>query len=256
MTFSYYTILTISYLVALGVWWLLSKKYSDTLIHTETVPAKKPWIQTGLVLLCAVATVLIGRLYASGYLFPDFKIGTLRVGESLNQVLIYSPFPLYVLITKQSLSSVWLPSHNWKMRLLLGLALSLVALVSFVLLSDKKSLWEVLRNVYHVQNTHHAVQIFFEDFAIALLLSRLSAALTAKYFGWAILVVAILFPLGHLPGNLDAGIPLLQALASLSIDAALVFTVGIALYKSKDFLWFFPIHFAMDMMQFHSGLTI
>jgi hypothetical protein len=100
------------------------------------------------------------------------------------------------------------------------------------------------------------VQIFLEDFAIALLLSRLSAALGPKYFIGAIVAVSILFPLGHLPSNLEAGVPILQALANLAVDGILVFVIGLFLYRSKDFLWLFPIHFAMDMMQFYSGITL
>jgi hypothetical protein len=38
------------------------------------------------------------------------------------------------------------------------------------------------------------------------------------------------------------------------IDGALVSGAVFVLQKSKDIVWFWRVHFAMDMMQFHSGL--
>lgn len=256
MNLTYYQILSLSYLTALGLWWMLTKKYPETFLLKPQDEIKKPWVQVVLLLVCGMATVGIGRLYTMGYLFPDVRWGLWRVGESVNQMLIFSPFPLFLGVSKQSLGSAWLSGHRALYRFGAGFFLGLAALVVFALLAGRNSLVDVIGNVYHPQNLHYGVQIFFEDFAIALLLSRLAAAITHKYFGWAVLAVALLFPLGHLPANLDGGTPLMLALTNLSLDALLVFGVGMALYRSKDFLWLFPIHFAMDMMQFYSGLQI
>jgi hypothetical protein len=256
MNLTYYQILTRSYLVAISLWWVFSKMFPEAFVAKEEYSIKRPLVQVGITLFCVVVVIIIGRIYASGYLFPDFTFGSFRVGETLNQMLIYCPFPLFLIISKQTLSSAWLPTKKFAPRFLLGIGLSMVALVVFVLLSNKKSISVVAPSVFNIQNTHHLVQVFLEDLAIALLLSRLSASLKPNYFVGAIVAVSVLFPLAHLPNNLQTGAPMWQVLTSLAMDGVLVFVIGLVLYKFRDFLWFFPVHFAMDMMQFYSGLDL
>ena len=256
MNLTYYNVLAPSYLVSIAVWLFLSRKFPDTFLVKDVRIIKWPRLQICALLLCSIAVIFIGRAYTNDYLVSDFTIGSLQIGESINQVLIYSPFPLFLILSKQSLSSGWLPTSKIAERFAAGMCLSLVSLIIFVVLSSKKPISNVIYNVFHIQNTHHLVQVFLEDFSIALLLSRLSSALKPKYFVAAIITVSILFTSGHLPNNLETGVPILDILTGLTMDAILVLVVGIALYKSRDFLWFFPIHFAMDMMQFYSGLKL
>jgi hypothetical protein len=251
---NYYFILTCSYAVSMLVWWLISAQYKTIFIF-ENKELRRPWLQIGGIILVSVATILIGRLYVAGYLVPNLTIGSLDAGACLNQLIIYSPFPAFIVITKQSIASAWFPKRNWGLRAGVGFLLGVLSVFIFNLLGGEKDLGLVLRNVYHLKNTPHLIQVFMEDFAIALLLSRLSAALGAKYFVVALASVGILFSLGHVPANLEAGMKVYEIIFNRTIDAALVTGVGILLYRSKDFLWLWPIHFAMDMMQYYSGLN-
>lgn len=251
--FTYYFVLIASYGVALLGWWLASSKFPSLLVNQPQNKIQKPWLQVVGVIVAGIITILIGRLYSLGFLLPKLNIDDLNISESINQLLIFIPFFIFLLITKQSWASAWLPFKSWYYRLGAGIILSIMAILVFVVLSQKRSLGDVISNVYHIKNTHYLVQIFMEDFAIALLLSRLATALGSKFFIWALMIVGVIFAGGHIPNNLeDFGVTF--SLISLSLDAGLLIFAGVLLYRSRDFLWIWPIHFAMDMMQFYSGL--
>ncbi|MFZ6013162.1 MAG: type II CAAX prenyl endopeptidase Rce1 family protein [Bacteroidota bacterium] len=253
---NYYYLLTTSYLTALLIWWVVQKTLKGIWDKTLAVKFQRPWLEVALVMLAAVATVLIGQLYSSKFLLPPFKLGVIRVSECFNQLLIFSPFVFYMIVRKQGLATGWLSREKAGARFLAGVMLGAVAIGVFVMLSRQRNYFTVLADVFHVRNVHYAVQIFIEDLAIALLLARLSDALGRKGFIYAVLVVAFLFSIGHLPAKLEDGVPLVQGLVDVLLDMALVALVALFLYRSKDILWFFPIHFAMDMMQFYSGVEL
>ncbi len=254
---NYYYVLSASYGSALLLWWMIQRFILPIWNRQEgPVSSKNPWAQVGWVLLAAVLTILIGRVYSAGYLVPEFTIGTVRVAESCNQLLIYSPFVLYLVFWKQPLSTAWIPTSKIGVRLIIGLLLGIMAAGIFVLLSHRRDVFSVFADVYHPKNIHHAIQVFLEDFAIALLLSRLLVAMGPRRFIIAVLIVSFLFSFGHLPAALEQGQTLLSAMVQALLDMAVVFGIAFFLQKSRDILWFWPIHFAMDMMQFYSGLLI
>lgn len=93
-----------------------------------------------------------------------------------------------------------------------------------------------------------------EDFAIAVLLCRLGAALPRAAL--APLIVAALFSLGHLPALLQQGAGG-REVAFLVADFALAFGALRVVQASRDITWFFFIHYSLDMMQFQrvSGVS-
>jgi hypothetical protein len=252
--FHYYLILATSYGTALILWYIILSRRKK-LNNLKTFELSKPWLQVAGVLLSAILTILIGRLYVNGYLVPALKIGALNVSECINQILIYLPFPIFLLATRQTLNSAWLSTNDGIQRIAIGIGLSIIAVMVFVSMSQQRKVLDVILDVYHLKNTQHLIQVFMEDFAIALLLSRLAGALGKKYFIVAISAVGLLFSLGHIPNNLNEGINLTSLFLNRFIDAGLLIGVCLLLNKSKDFLWLWPIHFAMDMMQYYSGIS-
>lgn len=256
MHLTYYQILSVCYGLALFLWWFASTKFHSRLGHESGQHIKKAWLKTSIVFLCSIFTILIGRLYSAGLLLPSLDWISIPLIESINQLLIYSPFLLFFVFSNDNQAAAWIPKQNWVYRLFVGCMIASITISVFIILAGTRPMGAVFLDVWNFKNLHYLTQVFFEDFAISLFLARLSTALGKKYFLIAILAVAILFPLGHLPSNLEAGVPLTKAFLNLLIDCLLVFGVGFMLYREKDFLWFFPIHFAMDMMQFYSGLVI
>ena len=90
------------------------------------------------------------------------------------------------------------------------------------------------------------MQVFAEDFAISVCLFRLMAWIGAKR---AILLISLLFAASHIPAMLYNGVAL-GDFTGLLFDALLGFFALTVVSKSKNFLWFWMIHYAMDMTQF------
>lgn len=67
----------------------------------------------------------IDQLYLRGMLFTSN--GNNYV-DALNQVLIFSPTILLVLIRKQSMHSIWLPKSNILTRIILGFSMGIISL--------------------------------------------------------------------------------------------------------------------------------
>lgn len=252
MNIHYYQILGISYGLALMLWW----GYSIILINNnQSIPSiRKPWLKAGIVVGCGVLTISFGQLYVNNFLIPDYRIGSFQLGECINQIIIYSPFLLYFPITGERLDTAWLPAKVWKSQIVVGMIIACIALIAFCLMAKSQPLDRVFRNVFHIQNAHHSIQIFLEDLAISMFLARLSVGMGKKFTILSILIVSFLFALGHFPANLESGKPIIEIGTSLLMDWALVFLVCLTLIRFRSFIWFFPIHFTMDMMQFYSGI--
>ena len=92
------------------------------------------------------------------------------------------------------------------------------------------------------------MQVLLEDMAIAILFIRFRAAIGGKA---AVVLVAALFAAGHIPALLSGGAPLSE-LMSLFLDTGIAIAVLAVVQRSSDVLWFWCVHFAMDMMQFYA----
>ena len=213
-----------------------------------------PWRETLWVLIAALLTIGIGQLYTHQMLLPEGSVTQSPIAGSVNQIIIFSPFFLLLLVRRQPLSTAWLPGNSIVMRLLIGLALALCSIITFLLIRQPQTpLRDVLWNVYNLKNVGYAVQIFFEDVAIAMLFVRLQSAIGEKWFLAIVLSVAFLFSASHYPLHLSDGLSFLAATREVIINAVLVSAVIYVVQRSQDILWFWSIHFAMDMMQFYGG---
>lgn len=212
------------------------------------------WRETFYAFLAALATVAVGQLEAAGKLLPEISAVKTPFLNLANQVIIFSPFLLLLLIRRQPLLTAWLPWRHAGWRFLMGAALSLGAIVVFFAARRPAvSFGDLLARVYHPQNIGYAGQIFLEDFAIAVLFVRLRAALREKRFLLSVLAVALLFSAAHYPQHLRDGLSVAGATRMVLMDGLLVSAIVYVLQRSNDILWFWPIHFAMDMMQFYAG---
>jgi hypothetical protein len=98
---------------------------------------------------------------------------------------------------------MWLPSNRVWQRVLVGLILSLIAMLAFVNLRAGAGKWiDVVRDVYHPKNLGNLVQVLCEDVAIAIVFVRMRAAIGLL---WSILVVGVLFAAAHIPAMLSTG---------------------------------------------------
>ncbi len=254
MSTSYYLGLWLAYAVAMLGWWLLRLYFPHLWTSEISYQFQHPWRDTGFALLAVLATVAIGQLAAQGRLLPEVSAVKTPLPDLGNQIIIFSPFLVLLLIRRQPLRTAWLPARHAAWRLLAGVVLALCAIGVFVVVRRPEvSPWVLLTRVYHPQNTGYAGQIFLEEFAIAVLFVRLRAALGERRSLLAVVAVAFLFSAAHYPQHLRDGLSTLGATRMVVMNGLLVLALVYVLQRSNDILWFWPIHFATDMMQFYAG---
>lgn len=249
METSYYQALFLGYLVAM-VGWLAINRMVPSLWPACPYPSfTKPRKEVGWALLACLGIIAIGQLYQAGIRLP--RSGPLGpVFDSINHLIIFSPVFLLLYLRKHSLSTAWLNTNGIWLRTIVGFGLALVAILVFTLLKSDGDGWFLLiQRVYHYQNLSHLTQVLCEDVTIAVLFTRIRSAVGLR---GAIILVASLFALGHIPAMLTAGVSL-SGFGSLILDTLLGVGVIFVVQKSADILWFWMIHFAMDMMQFSAS---
>jgi len=211
---------------------------------------KRPWTDLGLVFLAVIAVIGVGQLYTAGYLLPTSgELGPWA--EAVNQLLIFSPIPLLILLRRQPLSTALLPVKRLPARVAAGVGLALLAGVAYSAVARDFSLipGAVADEAAAGRLPAHAVQVFMEDLAIAALLVRLAAAVRSEWAAGAL--VAVLFAASHVPAMLSDGGGLAAGdVLRLALDVGIGLIVMVGLLKSRDLLWLYPTHLLLDVAQF------
>lgn len=231
------------YAAAIAAIYLLQVLLKPNFLSNPSPQFAKPWFEFALALGAAVLIVGIGQLYNAKLLLQSGS----QVNEALNQLIIFSPMLILLLVRGQPLRSAYLSPRAAIPGLALGVALAFVALFAYVAARGiPQSYPSLLATVFDPKLAHNAVQVFLEDVAVAALLSRL--ALAAGNIG-VVAVVAALFAAAHAPTMIANGAGP-DELTTLVYDTALgVFALG-AVLVTRSIWWFFPLHFVMDMSQF------
>lgn len=218
--------------------WVWPSKPCERLAH--------PWRELGIALLAALLIPALGLLWSHGVRLPEQ--GALGpVCGALNQVLIFSPILLVPVLRRQPWTSAWLPRRYLATRLLAGLVLSTLALAAYSWLrAGAPTPPALLTKVWRYDHLDEMAQVLLEDLAVAILFVRLSSAMGSRA---ATVLVACLFAAGHLPAMVSQGATWPE-LAALLGDAALCVAVLLVLQRSRDVVWFWCLHFALDMTQF------
>jgi hypothetical protein len=245
---SEYSALLAGYITALACWLLIARLSPSLWPSPPRAVFQHPWREVGWALLSVLVVLGVGQLYTAKLLFPTTGRGGVPL-ETLNQVLIFLPLPLLLVVRRQPLSTAWLPTTRVWLRLFTGLGLGLISILVYTLSRAGSDSWlAVISRTYHPGNLPHLAQVFLEDMGIAILFVRLGSAL-----GWrrTVLIVAALFSLAHVPAMLSGG-GTVGSLGHLVLDVGLAVGILCVLQRSGDIWWFWMVHFAMDMMQFYS----
>lgn len=246
MEFSHYQAIFLAYGVAMVGWLTINRLIPDLWPACSAPNFGRPWKEVGWAVVACLGIIAIGQLYQAGIHLP--RSGSFgQVFESINQIIIFSPVFLLLYLRKQSLSTAWIGPKNVLLRIGIGFGLALIAILIFTWFKSGSNGWfSVVQGVYHYQNLSHLIQVFCEDVTIAVLFVRIRSAIGLR---GSIVLVAALFALGHVPAMVSTGVSF-RELSSLLLDTLLGAGVIFVVQKSADILWFWIIHFAMDMMQF------
>lgn len=243
---THYPPLVAGYLVALAGW-LAAQRLFPTLWPAEPVPElARPWRELGIALLGAVAVLAVGQLWIRGIRLPEEgAAGPLLA--ALNQLFIFAPILLVPVLRRQPWTTAWLPLPRLPQRLLVGVGLASLAVTAYALLrAGADPPWAVAARIGRYDHLDEMVQVLLEDLTIAILFVRLAAAIGRR---WATVGVAVLFAAGHVPALLSAGAAPAE-LARLVLDAGLGVAVILVLQRSRDVVWFWCVHFCLDMTQY------
>lgn len=248
MQISHYHALLIGYGISLIGWLLAVRIFPSLWPQREALSFSQPWMEVLWAVVSVIGVLLVGQLYSRGWLLPDAGSFETLI-EACNQILIFSPILILLAVRRHPLSSAWLPLDKVWARLAIGLTLALIAILFFTLARTGSDSWlMVLPSVYHPKNFGLIVQVLLEDITIAVLFIRFRAVLGLQV---VIPLVAVLFAAGHVPALLVTGATL-SGLSSLILDAGLGIAILFIVQRSADIWWFWCVHFAMDMMQFHT----
>lgn len=206
---------------------------------------KRPVLEVVLAVLAVIAVIGVGQLYVRGWLLPDEG----EALQSLNQLLIFAPILLLALVRSQPARALFLPGGAAApVSLAVGFGLACLAILAYAAVRGLTGeLGAISAHIAQPSHISYAVQVLLEDLAIAVLLARLRAATGT---GWTIVIVAVLFQLAHIPAFLANGATI-ETLSSLFLDTAIGLAVFGAVLKSRNILWFWPIHAVLDLMQFY-----
>lgn len=242
----HYPTLVVAYLVGLGGW-LVAHRLAPRVWPREPVEGlARPWKEFWIALVGAMGVLAMGQLWMRGIRLPEQGAFGPVLG-AINQALIFAPILLVLVLRRQSLATAWLPRGRIATRLLVGLVLASVTVTAYSLLREGADPpWVLLGRIWRYEHFDKMVQVLLEDLAIAMLFVRLAGAIDRS---WATVIVACLFAAGHIPVMVSQGTTWFE-LSGLLRDAALGVAVILVLQRSRDVVWFWCIHFCLDMTQF------
>jgi hypothetical protein len=233
-------------MAGLGGWLVASRVMPQVWSQDPVEGFAHPWKEFGIALVGAVGILAIGQLWIRGIRLPEQGVLGPVLG-AINQVLIFTPILLVIVIRRQSWATAWLPRQRIAMRLLVGLVLATLAVATYSLLrAEADAPWVMLGRIWRYEHFDEMVQVFLEDLTIAILFVRLAGALGSR---WSTAIVALLFAAGHIPAMVSGGATWLEV-GGLLRDVGLGVAVILVLQRSRDVVWFWCIHFCLDMTQF------
>lgn len=237
--------IVLCYGIICGMWFLFDRLGWLWVITPIKAPVK-PWKEFLLAIVAAIAILGIGQLYSRGWLLPspEHKVGA-GISWMFNNVIIFSPIWLMVLLRKQSLNTVLISGQDVLKKITFGLVASLVGILVFIGLRNEWTRFpEILSHAASFKSLINFPAVFFENVALAFLFVRFRWAVGSK---WAIIIPAILFAIAHIPGSVAEGDSWEHILAFALLTSSLTVLILYTAYRSRDILWLGFVHYLVDV---------
>ncbi len=173
----HYPPLIAGYLVGLGGWLVANRFWPWIWPRESEKKFARPWMEFVFALIGAIGILATGQLWSRGIRLPER--GALGpVFGAINQVMIFAPILLVVLLRRQSWTTAWLPRRRILLRFSVGLVLASLAVTAYSLLrAGADAPWFLLCRIWRYENLDKMTQVFLEDLTIAILFVRWPAQL-------------------------------------------------------------------------------
>jgi hypothetical protein len=225
------------------LWLVLRTKFWP---EPEDLKTDRRWLDLGLALLAAVAVLAVGQLYRQGLLLevPDDS-GLAAPVWMLNNLIIYSPLFIVLALRRQSLATAFISPKGLWVKLGLGVAGALLAVLIFHLLRGEAALISVtLGQAFTLDSLSNFLAVFLEGVGLAFLYVRLRWVMG---YWPAALIPALLFAAAHVPGSLAEGDALMHIAAFFLFNTAFVVAILAFIARLQDVIWLSVVHYFMDV---------
>ncbi len=222
--------------------WLAALLYPRLIPAAAQFPVGKRWRQAGLFLLATAASFALAASVRRGLL----PVGTSVTAKLLVQIITAAPFLAFIAM-QRCRAVIMVPRKNILRSLAIGVVIAVLAIAAFCLSTDR---WGDLGLVAGTLVSMEAVTIVLRTLLRCLVVA---AFLSVVVGGWSIRVAlalaAVAISATQIPALLDEGFTLGWA-AMLVIHVALVTGLLSAINVTRNIVWFWPVFFALNVLQF------
>lgn len=236
--------LVIAYLLPCVIWLYINKKFPQWWYTNVAWESRHKCKDLLYVLLAVLGILMLGHFYRMGYLIPELK-GFEGIIWMINNVVIYSPLFVILIIQDQSMRSILISSRQIFSKITYGILASIVSLVVFTSLRDQTNLLlDIIGKALLFESLVNFPAVFFEGVAIAFVFIRFVGVLGKQT---AIIGPSLLFAIAHIPGGLAAGDSLFDIFTFFLVTCLLTMVLLYTALKSRDIIWLSIVHYFMDV---------
>ncbi len=243
---SFFLPLIAAYLAASAGWLLVARIKPFFAVAAKVPDFQKNFKDLGFAILAIIGIFLLGQAYRMELLLPTSgESWFYRAFWIIDNLIIYSPIFIVLLLRKHPLSTVFLsPTGLWK-KLITGAGLGVLSVIVFLLLRGELArIPDIAAGAVEAERLVSFVPVFLEGVAVAFLFVRLKWA-----FGLvtALVVPPVLFALAHVPGQIATGMSVMGMISFFFVNSGLVAAILYVVQRSRDVIWIGLVHYLMDI---------
>ncbi len=234
-----------AYLAACGGWLIYDRVGRGRVAEPPLPTSDRPVLDFLLTLAAAAGILLLGSVYRQGWLLPAGPTAAGRFGWMVDNLIIFSPIAAVLWMRRQGTDTIFLSSHRWFEKILLGLGLGVVSVSIYLgLRGEISELPQVLAASVAPDKLVDFLPVFLEGVAVAFGFVR---------FRWlvgmipALIVPAAVFAAAHIPGQLADERTMGTIVAFFLFNTALAAAILWVVQRSRDVIWLGMVHYLMDI---------
>jgi hypothetical protein len=241
--------ITVSYVAACIVMLLLTKYKPAWWAKEVTIEedTNKKHLDFVLSLVAAVSILAIGQLYRHHYLLPETRVkGHFSVAWCINNLIIFSPIFIFLIIRRQPLSSIYLSFKEPGKKILWGIILSVFSCSIYLLLIGRMNEYGnfFLNDLFLPHYLENFPAVFLEGVAVIYFLTRVKN-ISSPFI--AILITTLLFSASHVPSAIKQGDTFLIISIFFIFNTILPSFILYSVVKTRDVIWIGIVHYCMDV---------